>query len=747
MPFLSQEQTTALDNPNVVASQQRMIERHFTSKTETPLVEPTPASLCLDPILKALKWSGEARQLAEAMPSSASVRDLYSLRAVLETLNFTSTAYSTDLASISTEMLPCLFEQIDGHLFVITEVTPDQCLVIYDSRTQKTKTIEPFAEPGTAYVVKPTNRVEEHADTRRGGWMIWLLSRFRPTFTVLLGLSLAINILALSLPLFIMGVYQYAIVTKSLATLGTLLTGVALLIGMELYLRRIRGRALAYLGTRIENLIAAHVYRHLLYMPVSLTETASIGSTVARFRQFEGLRDLFSGSLATALLDIPFLLVFVIAVFWIGGPLGYFPLGLIGIYLIMSAITIPKSRSLQRKVGNSRTQRSNFLIELVHKHNVIRDNSAELVWNNRYREISCQYLLNQFKSQQYNVSVQTFAQLLVILFGAMAVGVGTLRAMDGAMSVGALVATTALIWRGLAPIQSVFLGLGQVGQALESFKQINHLMQLPQERDPGQLPTIKRVLQGHVALRGASLRYSALTEPALRGVSFDAAPGQLIAITGDSGSGKSTLLKVILGLYGLQAGSITIDGLDTRQFDVAELRQSIGYAPQRTAIFEGSLADNVRLADPTATKEDIRNALARVGILQDAEALPDGLNTNLLGDGAHRPSDGFLRQVALARAFLMPAQLYLLDEPASELDHAGDMNLMNILGELKGQSTVLMTTHRPSHMKLADKVVLLRGGLVVASGPPSEIVPIVLSQGGNKSSNKGEILPVRTAVA
>lgn len=746
MSFPPQERTGNGACLNVVAAQQRMIERHFAHVNAKQQDDATPASICLGPLLEALKWSGEARQLAEAMPSSAKVHDLYSLRSVLETLNFTSTARTARLSDITTEMVPCLFEHGDGHLVLITQVMADETLIVFDSRTQRTQPIKPDARPGKAYVVKPVDRVEEHADARRGGWMAWLLSRFRPTFTILLGLSLAINVLALSLPLFIMGVYQYAIVTKSLATLGTLLAGVLLLIGTELYLRRIRGHALAYLGTRIENLIAGHVYRHLLYMPVSLTETASIGSTVSRFRQFEGLRDLFSGSLATALLDIPFLLVFVAAVFWIGGPLGFFPLGLIAIYIVMSAITIPKSRALQRKVGNSRTQRSNFLIEMVHKHNVIRDNSAELVWLSRYREISCQYLLNQFKSHQYNVSVQTLAHLLVILFGVMAVGVGALRAMDGAMSIGALVATTALIWRGLAPIQSVFLGLGQVGQAIESFKQINHLMQLPQERDPGQLPTIKRSLQGHVALRGASIRYSSLTEPALRGVSFDAMPGELVAITGDSGSGKSTLLKVILGLYGLQAGSITIDGLDTRQFDVAELRQSIGYAPQRTAVFGGSITHNVRLSDPTATLDDIRHALDRVGILREIDALPKGLDTDLLGNGEHR-SDGFLRQIVLARAFLKRSQLYLLDEPASELDHAGDLNLMKVLQDIKGKSTILMTTHRPSHMKLADRVVLLRGGLVVASGPPAEIVPLVLNQGNNKPTSNGGHQPGQAAIA
>lgn len=721
---------------NAVAAQQRMIEQQF-APSRTPASPPTtPASACLGPLLDALKWSGEVRQLAEAMPSSATVQDLNSLRSVLETLNFTSDARACRLSDIHAEMLPCLFEDADGHLLVVIDVTPERTLAVFDGRKREHQTIEADSRRGTAYIVQPVDRVEEHADARRGGWMTRLLERFRPTFMALLGLSLAINILALSLPIFIMGVYQYAIVTKSLATLATLLAGVLALIGTELYLRRIRGRALAYLGTRIENLIATHVYRHLLYMPVSLTETASIGSTISRFRQFEGLRDLFSGSLATALLDIPFLIVFVAAVFWIGGPLGFLPLGLIAIYLVMSAITIPKSRALQRRVSASRTQRSNFLIEMVHKHNVIRDNAAEQVWIGRYREISCQYLLNQFRSQQYNVCVQTLAHLLVILVGVMAVGAGALRAMDGAMTIGALVATTALIWRGLAPIQSVFLGLGQVGQAIESFKQINQLMQLPQERDPGQLPTIRRTLQGHVALRGASIRYSSLTEPALRGVSFDAKPGELVAITGDSGSGKSTLLKVILGLYGLQAGSITIDGLDTRQFDVAELRQSIGYAPQKTAIFSGSIAHNVRLADPTATTDEIRDALERFGILREIDALPNGLDTELVDNDDHRFGDGFLRQIVLARAFLKPSQLYLLDEPASELDHAGDLNLMRVLQELKGQATVLMTTHRPSHMKLAHRVVLLRGGFVAASGRPNEVIPLVLDQNNGKPKDR-----------
>ncbi|MFY0609938.1 MAG: ATP-binding cassette domain-containing protein [Hyphomicrobiaceae bacterium] len=732
---------------NVVAAQQSMLEQHFAHVRADRQDHSAPANLCLNPLLKALKWSGDNRQIAEAMPSTETVHDLSSLRSVLETLNFRTTEHYLRLSDITSQMVPCIFEHSDGHLVVITEVSADKTLHTFDSRTATSEAIRPDSRQGKAYVVKRVDRATEQSDAGRGGWMMWLLTRFRPTFGILLGLSFAINILALSLPLFILGVYQYAIVTKSLATLATLLAGVLLLIGTELYLRRLRGRALAYLGTRIENLLASHVYRHLLYMPVSLTETASIGSTISRFRQFEGLRDLFSGSLATSLLDIPFLLVFVAAVFWIGGPLGFLPLGLIVVYLIMSAVTIPKSRVLQRKVSTSRTKRSNFLIELVLKHNVIRDNSGETVWLDRYREISCQYLLNQFKSQQYNLSVQTVAQLMLVLVGVLAVGLGTLRAIDGAMSIGALIATTALIWRGLAPIQSVFLGLGQLGQAIESFKQINHLMQLPQERDPGQLPTIRRSLKGQVVLRGASLRYSSLTEPALRGVSFDAKPGELVAITGNSGSGKSTLLKVILGLYRLQAGSITIDGLDTRQFDIAELRQSIGYAPQKTAIFSGTIAENVRLADPTASLVDVRRALEQVGVLSDIDALREGINTKLVGNDEHRFADGFLRQIVLARAFLKPSPLYLLDEPASELDDAGDRNLMKALGDLKGKATVLMSTHRPSHMKLADRVVLLKNGIVVASGPPDEIVPLVFNNGNKKQVNQSGPPPALASTA
>jgi ATP-binding cassette subfamily C protein/ATP-binding cassette subfamily C protein LapB len=211
MSFLPQELTGNGGCSNVVAAQQRLIEQHFASVKARQQDKSTPASICLGPLLEALKWSGEARQLAEAMPSSATVHDLYSLRSVLETLNFTSTARTAQLSDITTEMVPCLFEHTDGHLVLITQVMSDETLAVFDSRTQKTHSIKPDARRGKAYVVKPVDRVVEHADARRGGWMAWLLSRFRPTFSVLLGLSLAINILALSLPLFIMGVYQYAI--------------------------------------------------------------------------------------------------------------------------------------------------------------------------------------------------------------------------------------------------------------------------------------------------------------------------------------------------------------------------------------------------------------------------------------------------------------------------------------------------------------------------------------------------------
>ena len=719
---------------NGVHALHELLSSAFPQVDKHQVDESTPAGACLRPLLLALSWSGEDRHLSEALPHFERVSDIDGLRAVLAALNFETHKRTTPLTALSRATLPCLLADPKGNLSVVLDILDDGRLLIFDGSTRDFEELSPSGHAaGTIYIVHETDEDKERAEQLKLGWMQMVLGKFKRTFATLFFLSLGINLLALMVPLYIMSVYEKAIGAQSITTLVSLFAGIGLVIAAEIIMRRIRGRAIAYLGTRIESLVAVRAFQQLLYMPVTMTETASISTQITRLKQYENVRDLFTGSLASALLDLPFIFLFVIAVFAIGGVLGFVPLALIVLYMILAAITIPITNTHMRRAGAHKTALHNFMMETTSKHRSLRDAAAQDIWIERSKTIIGDQLASQFKAQQFNVSIQTIAQMLMMIAGASTVGIGTVLAIDGGISMGALIGATALVWRGLAPIQSAFFGLSRLGQSLDSLRQINQLMRMKLERQPGKHATLHRKFKGNISIKGSSLRYSSQTETSLRGLSLEIKSGEMIAVTGNSGAGKSTLLKMIAGLYRPQVGAVRMDGLDIRQLDMGEFRHAIGYVPQKQSLFYGTIAQNMRLAHPSATPLEIEHALAQAGALETVKTLPGGIEYRLHGRRETGFSNTFLKQLMLARAFVKKAPIYLLDEPGSHLDMAGDEALMEALRKMKGKSTIIMVTHRPSHMYLADRVVVLHQGQLVADAPPKEIVPVILSQGKNKA--------------
>ncbi|MGI9380171.1 MAG: ATP-binding cassette domain-containing protein, partial [Methyloligellaceae bacterium] len=307
--------------------------------------------------------------------------------------------------------------------------------------------------------------------------------------------------------------------------------------------------------------------------------------------------------------------------------------------------------------------------------------------------------------------------------------IGTLLVMFNQLSAGALIAVMALVWRILSPLQAAFLSLNHVSQVIDSIKQVNHLMRITPERQTGQLPSFYRNFNGKLSFSGVGFRYNARSEPALRGINLEIKASEVIAITGASGVGKSTLLNIVTRLYQPQAGSVLLDDLDIRQIDIGELRSAIGYTSQKPQFFYGTIAQNLKLAHPTATKAEMEKIFRELGAWETIQQLEDGLDTRLQGSHTARFPNGFFQQLILARAFIKEAPIYLLDEPGSNLDRSGDEALMEKLTSLKGKSTVIMITHRPSHMRLADRVVVMNQGMIAADGPPDQILASLLGTG------------------
>ena len=681
---------------------------------------------CLMPLLSALGWHGQNRQLAEALPHFADSLDIQDLRQVLGNLKYESDEVRLALGEIDPRLAPCLFVPDQGAAFVVLGLEQAE-VTIFNSQTLTIDSLDPHGIRGTAYFFK---RLEEPAPTvarsTNDAWFESVARRFRGLALRMLGVTLITSLLALVVPLFIMTLYDKVVPSRSEEMLFYLAGGIGFAILFEFALRVIRSRTLAYVGGRIDLILGGAAFQQVLHLPIQMTERAPIGAQVSRLKQFESIREFFTGPLANVMLELPFAIIFVAVIAIIAGPLAWIPVALLAVFALIALVTVPAMRRSIARSGDARSQKQNFLIELLSNLRTIKTCAAEPTWSQRYRELAARCALENFRTSQLSSTVQTLAQTLMMAAGIATVGLGTLRVLSGDMSVGAMIATMALIWRVLAPIQVGFLSLSRLEQLKLGLRQINQLMALKPEREPGRVLERPRTLKVEVAFRHVSIRYSPNSEPALLGVDLDIEPGEIVAITGPSSAGKSTLLKLMAGLYQPQAGALLIDGMDIRQLDLGELRDSVAYMPQRCHLFHGTVAQNLRLANPTASDEALSQAVQDAGLLDDILDLPEGFDTRITDQLQAQLPGGFKQRLMLARAFVKDVPIFLLDEPGNNLDSEGDAALMRKLQSLHGKATVILTTHRPSHMRLADRVVYLQGGRLLGAGPPDEILPKIL---------------------
>jgi ATP-binding cassette subfamily C protein/ATP-binding cassette subfamily C protein LapB len=681
----------------------------------------TDLAVCLMPLLEALNWRGNPRDIAEAMPHYAEELDLVGLRNTLANLNFHTEPLALPLERIDPRLMPCLFLPERGGATVV--LGRDQAgVLIFDGRAGEVRTAADPSLSGTAYFI---TRIEPDlgapAAPAARPWFREVTHRFRRIVTQTLAMSLLLNLLALTIPIFTMVVYDKVIGAGSHSTLIYLAMGMALVLGFDMIFRVVRARMLAYVGARLDMIVGAGSFNHLLHLPTAQTEGATIGAQVARLKQFEAIRDFFTGPLALVYIELPFVPIFLVVIAVLAGPLAVIPVVMIALFAVIGAILFPRIRDAVEASSKTVARRQSFLVEMLSNMRAIKSNGAEAEWNERFQEISSKTALSGFRMGQLAGLVQTFAHVLMLSAGLATLAFGIIRVLGGDMTVGALIATMALIWRVLSPLNAGFLTLTKLEQVRSGIRSINNLMRLPAERHPNASSTTHKQFTGRLTFSRVSLRYRADLEPALIGVSFDIQPGEIVGIAGANGSGKSSILKMILGLYRPQAGGVMLDGLDIRQIDPIELRNKIGYVPQTTQLFHGTIAQNLRLADPTVSEEDLRRAASEAGVLGDIEALPQGFETWIGDQSAQAMPSGLIQRLSLARAYLKDAPVLLFDEPANALDDKGDTAIIRQLERLRGHATVLLVTHRPSHMRICDRLIVLDGGAIAFDGTPDEV--------------------------
>jgi ATP-binding cassette, subfamily C, bacterial LapB len=675
---------------------------------------------CLPVLLDALKWTGRPRHLSEAIPHFVDNIEIDDFRETLANLNLATAPIRTTQDRLNPGLLPCLFVPDKGSVRVVLEhIAEDGKPVsrIFDGFTRSTRTSHTRHIRGTAYPARAADTEQVQRD--ESTWIAELLARFRKLVTQVLIATFVINLLAIAMPLFMMSIYDTVIPSASIKQLLFLVAGVGLAIGLEWMFRRMRSAVMAHAAGRIDYMIGVAGFQQVLMLPIPMSENEPIGAQISHLQEFESVREFFAGPLAETIVDLPFVLITIGVIALLAGWLVIVPVAAAFVLILMALTVSPFIKRTFANSGGSKSRQQRFLIEAVSGMRAIKFSGAEQVWIDRFRTFSASSAINDFRIAMLNNLVQTLGKIVMMAAGVAVVGFGAMMVMENTLTIGAMVATMALGWRVLGPFQSVIMLLNRATQIRSSLRQINHLMRLTPERSVGRIPP-KRTVKGRITFNGVGYRHTPDADPALNGVTFECAPGEVVAITGPNGAGKTTIANLASGLYKPQIGSVLLDGVDFRQIDPIDIRQKIGLVPQNSELLYGTVAQNLRLSVVSASDADMWDAARRADIHEAVIGLPDGYDTRLTERVLSELPEGFKQKLSIARALLRRPPILIFDEPGQMLDERGDKAFLRAVEKLKGDCTIIMITHRPSHMRAADRLVALNNGQLIYDGDPEE---------------------------
>lgn len=665
--------------------------------------------ICVCALALTLEPDCDWRRLADSLPYGLR---RFGMNEFLDSIaNFGYLARPAYLAveEIDERLMPCLFiAEGSGNPYIIVSRNH-----IYDCQGEKFLSQLPHSAGEVWFFEEYTDaRSSLSAQSRKVTGKTWfgaVLKRFISSYWQILAIGFFLNLAALSAPLFIMTVYDRVISAHTADVLLMLSVGVGMAIVLEWFLRQTQSKILSGFASRLDNVVSNHIFGRLLALSPGYIERASVPAQVARMKTFESVRDFFSGGVFLALLEMPFSVIALIAIAAIAGPLFMVPLTVTVLYLGLFAVVWRKVKVRIRDAARATSARQQFSLETFEKIASIRTFGLTDIWQKKYEELVAREVSTHFKLQWMGNLGETLAHGLTIMSSVAVVSFGVHLIWAGQMSAGALVATMILCWRVLTPFYSLCTMIPRLDQLRNSVRQVNELMNIEEEKSLGEAPKRAQAWHGRVTFNNVGLRYPGDVNPVFAGLTFNVKPGEVVLITGDNGSGKTSLLKMIMGMYAPQAGTIQIDGHDSRQFDPQDLRRHIAYISQYPHFFEGTIESNLRLASPLATDKEIQMALKQANVWDDVQRLPKGLQSPLGAENATYVSTNMAFRLCLARAYLHKAPILLIDElPNSLMNDATGQELFDSLLRMKKGRTVFMVTYRNDLMAVADQVIVLR---------------------------------------
>ncbi|WP_206201969.1 ABC transporter transmembrane domain-containing protein [Terasakiella sp. SH-1] len=520
--------------------------------------------------------------------------------------------------------------------------------------------------------------------------------------------SFFINVLSLVMPLALLQIYDRILPNNTMNTLAMLVAGIAIALFLEAILRVGRSYLSGWVGARFEHMAGCAAVERVLSSSVNEFEKDGSGVHLERMSSLGTLKEFYAGQALMTLFDLPFAFIFLALISYLAGGLVFVPIVLIAVFALNAWRLGTKLRGslAERMVADER--RFNFIIEVLSGIHTLKSMAMETQMLRRYERLqeSCarsDYDVTRFSSAAMNLG-SLYSQLTMFAV----VGAGSTFVIDGQLTVGGLAACTMLSGRSMQPLQRA-VGIWARFQSIQLARgKLEEIFEMKPETE-GVLPVIDASYRGHIELRNVGLSFEEEQAPLFSGVNLKVEPGQIIGISGGNASGKSSLLYLMMGAMRATEGQILINGQDINELEPSSVRRKIAYLPQHGVLFNGTILENLTMFKPELEDKALR--IARLLGLDDVVSrMPLGYDT-AVGNGAYDSLPrGIKQRVAIARALMTDPVVLLFDEANAAMDSAGDKVLTEFLEQAHGQRTLILVTHRPSLLRMADEVYDLDDG-------------------------------------
>lgn len=556
-----------------------------------------------------------------------------------------------------------------------------------------------------------------------GHWFWQVFTRLRSYYGDCIVSAVLINLLALASSMFSMNVYDRVIPNGAIHSLWVLALGVFLAGVFELGLRTLRANVLDEAGKRADLALSAQIFRQVLNLKPQ-DRPGSSGQFASQLREFESVRDFVSSTTLVALTDLPFAFLFIGVIFYMGGSLAWITVAA-ACFIVLAGILaqLPIKKAVERYQYET-TQKFAFMVETLERLETVEALGARASFQSRWERIAATTARSAMSSRFVSALTLNFTQFATQAAATALIVWGVYLILAGQLTTGALIGCSILAGRALAPLGQIAALMARWQTTRASFVAIDRIMHLPGGHDACRTYIHLKKAEAPLVLEQVQFSYPRSERVVLAIDKLTFQNAEITAVMGPVGSGKSSLLRLLAGLQLPSHGRLLLGGIDVRQISPADWRSQVCWVGQDAVLFRASLRENLLIAAPDVSEERFLHVLQLCGLDLLAAGHPMGLDMPL-GDGGQALSGGQRQMVALGRALLSDAPIVLLDEPTSAFDIVGEKALLKRLHpELAGRMVVI-ATHRPAPVELAQRVLVLDHGKVLLDGPRDQVLQAI----------------------